>query len=636
MSRLLLIVALLATTFIRAQDFGPLGNFTLQELQMKECAFDKDATAVVLIEEARSDYNDQRNLITVYHVRIKILKEKGIEQANITIPFYRKDDFEYIDEVQGVTINPKTESEVEKYFLERKSIFTEKTTNNWGEVKFTFPSVKVGSIVEYTYRSTMKHYGGLQDWQFQWPIPVVKSKYKLVVVPDAEFAYQVQKNPNYAIDVKPNSQDGSVSFEMNNIPGLTDEPYMDARKDYIQKVKFQLSGFSGNGYKQKISTTWPELARDELSEQSFGGQLGRDLSGTEDFIKQTKLLPSPLTKMTKVYEYVQQRMNWNGSNYIYTVDGVKSAWNKKNGNSAEVNLILVNLLRAVDLDADPILVSERYHGRVNTSYPFLDQFNTVYAAVAINNRYYYLDATNKYLPARITPYDILNTTGFIVNRKNSKLVDILDEEFKYNEAILISGKLTEDGKLVGSAKARSAEYARAVKVGSFRSDRKKFIENYFTKETDGISIDSFKTTGEDIDTVAFVQEFDFSVPLNSTGEYRFLDLNLFTGQKSNPFILNERFANINFGYKRRIVVTTIIEIPDSYIVDVLPKGKTLVTPDRGISFQKTVNFSEGKLVQNTLMEVNRSYFEADEYPTLKAFYKLMFESISEPVVLKKK
>jgi len=258
------------------------------------------------------------------------------------------------------------------------------------------------------------------------------------------------------------------------------------------------------------------------------------------------------------------------------------------------------------------------------------------AAVAINNRYYYLDATNKYLPARITPYDILNTTGFIVNRKNSKLVEILDEEFKYDEAILISGKLTPEGKLVGTAKARSSEYARAVKVRSYRSDSKKFIEHYFTKETDGITIDSFKTTGEDIDTIAFVQEFDFSLPLSTTGDYKFLDLNLFTGQKSNPFILNERFANINFGYKRRVLVTTIVEIPDSYVVDVLPKGKTLVTPDRGISFQKTVNFSEGKLVQNTLMEVNRSYFEADEYPTLKAFYKLMFESISEPVVLKKK
>ena len=636
MSRLLLIVAMFATAFTQAQDFAPLGNYTLQELQMKECAFDKDATAVVLLEEARSDYNDRRNLITTYHIRIKILKEKGIEHANISIPFYRKDDFEYIDEIQGVTINPKSDGDVEKHFLERKSIFIEKTTNTWGEVKFTFPAVRVGSIVEYTYRSNMKHYGGLQDWLFQWPIPVVKSKYKLVVVADAEFAYQVQKNPNYHVDVKSNSQDGSVSFEMNNIPGLTDEPYMDARKDYIQKVKFQLSGFSGNGYKQKFSTTWPELARDELKEESFGGQLGRDLAGTEDFIKETKSLSSPIAKMTKVYDYVKQRMSWNGRNLIHTVDGVKSAWNKKTGNSAEVNLILVNLLRAVNLEADPILVSERYHGRVNTSYPFLDQFNTVYAAVAIDNRYYYLDATNKYLPARITPYDILNTTGFIVNRKNSKLVEILDEEFKYNDAILISGKLTDDGKLTGSATARSTEYARAVKVSSYRTDSKKFFENYFAKEADGITIDSFKTTGEDVDTLAFLQEFDFSIPMTVTGDYRFLDLNLFTGQKSNPFILNERFANINFGYKRRILVTTIIEIPDTYVVDALPKGKSLVTPDKGVSFQKSVTFLDGKLVQNTLMEVNRSYFEADEYPTLKAFYKLMFESITEPVVLKKK
>ena len=30
---------------------------------------------------------------------------------------------------------------------------------------------------------------------------------------------------------------------MNNIPGLVDEPYMDARSDYLQKVIFQLSGF---------------------------------------------------------------------------------------------------------------------------------------------------------------------------------------------------------------------------------------------------------------------------------------------------------------------------------------------------------------------------------------------------------
>jgi hypothetical protein len=626
----------MATAFSQAQDPVPLGNYTLQELQMKECSFDKDATAVVLLEEAKSDYNDRRNLITTYHVRIKILKEKGIEYANVSIPFYRKDDVEYIDEVQAIIINPKQDGDVEKYILERKLIYTEKTSNNWGEVKFTFPGVKVGSIVEYTYRSNVKHYGYLEDWIFQWRIPVVKSKYKLVVVPDAEFAYQVQKNPNYVVDVKTNSQDGSVMFEMNNIPGLTDEPYMDARKDYIQKVKFQLSGYSGNGYKQKYSTTWPELARDLLRHEQFGGQLGRDLAGTDDFIKETKTTPSALAKMRMVYAYVKDRMSWNGVNFRYTTDGVKTAWNKKTGNSAEVNLILVNLLRAVDLDADPILVSERYNGRVNTSYPFEDQFNTVYAAVAIDNHYYYLDATNRYLPTEITPSEVLNTTGFIVNRKNSKLVEILDEKFKYNESILVTGKLNGDGNLVGSAAVRSTEFARAVKVGRYKSDSKRFIEQYFTNGNNGIVIDSFETTGDEVDTLAFIQKFDFSLPTNTAGEYRFVDLNLFTGQKTNPFILNERFANINFGYRQRIVATSILEVPESFVVDVLPKAKSLTTPDRSISYQKTVSFLEGKLVQNTLMEVNKSYFDADEYQTLKAFYKLMFESITEQVVLKKK
>ena len=636
MSRLLTVVALFLACFAHAQDFGPLGLYTLEELKMKECAFDKDAPAVVLIDEAKSDYDDRYALITTHHIRIKILKEKGLEYANVAIRFYRKDDFEYIDQIQGLTINPKADGDIEKYELEKKSIFTEKSSANWGEVKFSFPAVRVGSIIEYTYRSVMKHYGGLDYWIFQWEIPVVKSKYKVVVVPSAEFAYQVQKSPKYAVDVKSNSGDGSVSFEMNNIAGLTDEPYMDARKDYEQKVKFQLSATTGNGYKQKISTTWPELARDELRYENFGGQLGRDIPGTDEFVKEVKTLSSPVQKMTRVYDYVKGKMGWNGSSWRYSTDGIKSAWNKKTGNSADINLILVNLLRAVDLDADPVFVSERQHGKVNTSYPFVDQFNTVYAVVPINGRNYYLDATNKYLPAQITPYDILNTTGFIVNRKNSQLVNILDEEFKYNEGVLVVGSVNAEGKLVGSASVKSSDYARAIKMSRYKSDSKRFQEVYFTKGNEGITIDSFKTSGEDVDSLPFLQEFQFQLPLTVTGDYRFIDLNLFTGQKSNPFILNERFANINFGYKQRVVMTALIDVPESYTMDALPKSISITTPDRSISYRKSVSFENGKLVQNMLIEVNRSLFEADDYPMVKEFYKKMFDSLNESVVLKKK
>jgi Domain of Unknown Function with PDB structure (DUF3857) len=637
MSKLLLIVAFFSATVVQAQEFfPPMGSYTLDELRMKECSFDKNATAAILLHSARSDYDDQYSLLTTYHIRIKILKEKGIEQANIAIPFIRRDDFEYIDRIEGITINPLPDGNTEKHFLEKKSIFFEKSNPNWGEVKFTFPAAKVGSIIEYTYRSVMKNYGGLRDWHFQSDIPVIKSKYRLIVVPNVEFTYQVQKSEGYVVDVKTNKSDASVEFEMNNIAGLTDEPYMDARNDYIQKVLFQLSAFSRDGNRRRYATTWPELSKELVRDESFGAQLGRDLAGTDEFVKEMKSLSSSMEKMSRVYDYVRKQMEWNGSNSKWCLDGIKSAWNKKTGTSGDINLILVNLLKSAGLDADPILVSERYHGRVKTNYPFVDQFNTVYAVVSINDRIYYMDATNKNLPAWITPSDILNTTGFIVSRKNPRLVNILDEQFKYDDAVIIIGKVDNGGRLEGNAQVKSKDYARAIKIGRYRSDRQKFIENTFAKGIEGIKIDSFETSGEEVDSLPFIQEFDFNLPLTATEDYRFLDLNLFTGQKSNPFILDNRFANINFGYKQRLILTALIDIPETFAVDELPKPSHITTPDKSIVFQKSISFSGGKLVQNVLIDVNSSLFEAGDYQMVKEFYKLMYNSLNESIVLKKK
>src|SRR6476659_10145174 len=114
MRKILTIAIILLVNQLKAQDLASLGNCTREELQMTECSFDKDATAVVLLHEAKSEYNDEHNLVTVHHLKIKILKDKGIENANIEIPFYRKDDFEYIDAIQGITINPLPSGETEK------------------------------------------------------------------------------------------------------------------------------------------------------------------------------------------------------------------------------------------------------------------------------------------------------------------------------------------------------------------------------------------------------------------------------------------------------------------------------------------------------------------------------------------
>src|SRR5689334_1927856 len=79
------------------------GNFTNSEINLKECPFEKDAEAVVIFDDASGDYDDDHHLITTRRIRIKILNERGLDRATIEIPFYAKDEFEFIRNIEAVS-----------------------------------------------------------------------------------------------------------------------------------------------------------------------------------------------------------------------------------------------------------------------------------------------------------------------------------------------------------------------------------------------------------------------------------------------------------------------------------------------------------------------------------------------------
>lgn len=640
MKRISLIAAccLFANTFLFAQEFPDYGIVNNEEINLKQCAFDKDANAVVLLHEAFSNYDDEHHLVTVHHLRIKILKEKGIESANVSIPFYRKDGFEEINMVEGMTINVVDNNQVQTK-LDRKGIYTKKTNERWGETVFAFPAIKAGSIIEYKYRSTMKHYGGLKDWDFQEELPVLISKYTLVILPNAEFAYRVNKTLDIPITIRKETFSGGVYFEMKNIPGLGNEPYMDARKDYLQKVIFQLSGLGmGGSFKKKYTTSWEELTRELIMDKDFGVQINKNIEGTDEFIKQMKALALPEEKMKGVFNYVRNSMVWNNMYSLYAIAGVKDAWQKKSGTSGEINLLLINLLKEAGLEAYPMLVSERFNGKVDKSYPFIDQFNSVFACVIINNKKYYLDATDKTIPPHLTPSAILNTTAFVVNRKAGGLISIINDTLQYKENIVADLKLAEDGALSGEVIVKSIDYARVKKLEDYKDDKTKFLTRHFIIDGTGIAGKDLEITNIDNDSLALEQHCKISGRLNTTGEYSFLPLNLFTGFDFNPFLSDNRFSNINFGYRRSIQLNFTIQLPPNYVVDETPKSLKLSDPDKDILFMRHVMFDKETNFIRCMMqfEFKKSLYETDMYPIIKEVYQKIFGYLKEPVVLKKK
>ena len=246
-------VLLLCCFFSSAQLLDlEIGNISNIEMNIKEFSADPDAEALVISDEAFSDYDDDHRLITIRRIRIKILNQKGLDRGNIIIPFYSKDGFEIIDKIEAITYNYNENNSIIKTVLDKKSVFTEKRDAYYSLKKFAMPAVKPGCIIEYKYESIMKHYGGLDEWVFQSDIPVLRSSFKLRVIPGAAFAYIVQKSRTFNMTVTPLPDIGGVFFEMKNVPALRFEPYMDAKRDYLQKVTFQLSGITNRlGSKQE-------------------------------------------------------------------------------------------------------------------------------------------------------------------------------------------------------------------------------------------------------------------------------------------------------------------------------------------------------------------------------------------------
>ena len=620
-----------------AQDFANYGIISSEEFALKECAFDKDANAAVLLDEAISDHDDEYKLITWHHVRLKILKEKGFDEANISIDYYRKDNFEFIDQLEGMVSNTDASGALVVDKLNKKSFYKKDINELYGTITFTFPNIKTGSIIEYKYRSVMKHYGGLRDWYFQGYLPVIKSKYTVTVVPNREFAYRVNKKEDLPVIIKQEKGSERVYFEMNNIPGLSNEPYMDAREDYLQKAVFQMSGYNTGYGKQNYLTSWNEVIKEFIDSRDFGRQLWKNIPGTGDFTDAVKKLSTDEEKMKTVYNYVRSNMSWNNINSKYAFDGVKGPWEKHKGTNGEINLILINLLKDAGLEVYPALVSERSHGKVNVDYPFVDQFNTVFASVTIKGKKYYLDAADTYTPAHMIPNDILNTTALLVNKKSGGLVKITNDALQYDDYVNAQTELDNNGKFFGEVYIKSEGYSRIKKITDYKEGgQEKYLDKILREE--GLAITNFEFLNQDKDSLPVEQKFKFSTNLPGTGDYMYVPLNLFFGFEKNPFTNDNRFSNVNFGYKRKISTYASVNLPEGYAVDALPKSVRMVTPDKDIEFNRSVEYNKetNSVTCMFVIDFKKSLYEVDEYPILQQVYKKMFEFLKEPLVLKKK
>lgn len=654
---LYLVFLLAAVTQLTAQKSQPgFGKVDKADLEMKDCDFDKGADAMVLIDYGNMYYDrgtvGYSTFKTVYErrTRIKILKEKGISQADIEINYYTHNNEERVFKFNANTYNLDAAGKVITTEIKKSSIYSKRIDGNYSKMIIAFPEVKVGSIIEYSYTIERESYG-LRNWYFQGRIPVRYSEYQLKI--PQIFRFAVQPSVVDPIEDKQEVVDESISMDegvmetkslksnyiMRNLPGVKNEPFMGSPLDYMQRLEFQMTQiYYSESHIVDLSVKWQDVIKNRLNmHEDFGLQLEKTVVTAKSFVEEARQIADLETRMKFMYNRIRKTMSWNGDeDYVYTDNGIIKTWETKTGNVADINLLLINLLNEAGVKTSPILFSTRDHGLVTPVYPSVNQFNTVMAYVQIKEKTFVLDATDKVTNVKLIPEKVVNTNGFIPEGENGKWKDVLSGKSKYKVMAAIQGEIDEAGNMKGNGLVNCYDYARVQRVKEWLLDNFKFKNDYFVTHYPELKIEDITVNNVDADSLPLEQKVKFNAVLNSSGDYRYFNTNLFSDLEKNPFIAGTRVSDIDFGVHQEYTIFGNYTIPVGFTFDGIPDNISMTTPDKDIIFNRTVQVESNLLNIRMTLEFKRTFYTADTYPGFAAFYKKLFDKLNEQVVIKKK
>ncbi|MBB3054798.1 DUF3857 domain-containing protein [Mucilaginibacter gotjawali] len=646
----------------------PYGKVSVEELQMPACDFEKDANAEVLFNFGKILYSDDLKSITLeVHKRIKIFNSNGNNLADIRIPFFSEDRLENITGVEAQTIN-LVDGKPQVTKLEKKAIVTTILDKENSEVTFAMPNVKPGCIIEYKYKWTGRYNGSMPDWDFQESVPVRYSELD-TSIPDVFYfrpllrvnmplakhnrtiQAQVLKVATHTFTISDNGATGDQQSEtynynannevwgMANVPSLRDDAYMSSFEDNVQRLSLDLASIKPiGGISSDFSDTWSKVGYELTKSTIFGDQLNPALNNQDAITAKAVLLASNDEKIAFVFNAVKNAMKWNGMDRWYTIDGTRKAWENKAGNSTEVNLVLYAILKELKIQAYPMVVSTRRNGRPDPWRTSLSQFNRTVVYVPVSaDKSYILDATGKYNLYSEPPSDLLNTFGLWVD-KSRKTFDTVSikKELPVRQVVLINAEIKPGGKVEGTAQISSMSYDRINAVKRYQTDGEQKYIDYLRDGDNSLKISGIKFENMDVDTLPLTQNINFNADLPGTDEnYIYVNTNMFTSLKSNPFLADSRLSDIYFGYLRNYSINSVYKLPAGYKIDALPKSASMVMPDKSISFKRIIAEQDGSLLVHYVIDIRKAAFNVSEYPGIHDFYKKMFDMLNEQVVLKK-
>ena len=526
---------------------------------------------------------------------------------------------------------------------------------------FTLPSVEVGSILEYTFQvQDDDDISSSPHWEIQQPYFVHKAHYSFL--PFKQFLPGIQNwTGRYMLDEHERvintliwwvklpegvtvKQDvtGLFSVDVTDVPPAPDEEWMPPIQSLLYRVFFYYkAASSAEDFWITDAKLWSKDV-DKFAEPS--SPIKQAVAGL--------IAPgdSELDKAKKLYKAVQALDNTDYSRKkteselkqlkLKVARHAEDTWAQKSGDSEDIALLYLAMLRAAGLTAYAAKVVDRERGVFDLSYLSLYQLNNTIIILSAGGNEIVLDPGEKMCPFQTVNWRHSNAGGLKQSVKGNSLVTTAPQQYLDNTTLRL-GDLTLDaqGAFTGTFRfIMTGQEALRWRQTALRNDldevKKQFDHSLEFIIPDGVEAHVDHFTGLDDPDVKLIAFINAKGAIGTaTSKRMILPAFFFDTRGKQPFVAQEkRTQPVDMRYADVVTGQVTYHLPEGFTVEGAPQDAKISWPQHAILTVKSVSAPGQITIAHSLARAF-TFAKPDEYQDLRGFYQKVAAADQAQLVL---
>jgi hypothetical protein len=652
----------------KASAYQPVSDrpeFFIEHLHNKNYPIDSTANAIVLFESAHISLRSSpgKGWFVTKRIRkvIKVLTRDGIRYSDVIVPFINTEN-------AGVKVVSAETYNLEGGQFKRQEMDAKNVATTGGEgalfAKFSLPGVREGSVIDYTYTVSEGFSYTFGEWEFEEEIPKLHSEVALEFHESFQVAINTQTKQKftpfagdematatadmpeyYTTVVKPM---GGAAYKTGrwvrrNVKAAIEEPYNYNIKNYTEKIMFQASGafestvtathYSWRGYD---IDSWDKVNK-MMYDRIFNFNPGDDNITIVNTLvnKLTANIKDSLQVAQVLYRYVRDSFAITGGNF-FSIGSINNVMKTRAGDFADLNLLLLSLLKSAGLEANAVILSTRSSLRINKAFPLMDRINYLICQVKVNGNTYHLDASQRYNSFGVLSPFCYNGFAWVIAKKGYS-IDLQPASLMEKQAVVVRTVKNDIDDYVLNVKAYFGNVGAARLRKEWSEDTSEIKKSILSqiKPFENVTLKSYTVKGlKDADTT-LVLDYDIKMDWENADIFQ-LTPSLFNYYLDNPFKSSVRSYPIEMDYAVDSKFSLNLQLPSNMTIAELPQSATYKFDEQNYyKYGASSNEPLNQLTLNTRLQMHSTFFDIADYNGLKQFFDDVIVQQHKICVIKK-